>query len=112
MKKLWNRLFKKNSNTLTPLEELSNLVNNIERDEKGKWVIPVEETKLPKDFTDQLKKFKEEINKASDIAVAGTVKKPAPKKPATKKATPAEAKKPVAKKPVAKKPTPKKPKAD
>lgn len=67
MKKLWNRLFKRNSKSknLTPPKELKKLVNSIERDEKGRWVIPTEGTSLPKDFTEQLKKLKEELNKAT-----------------------------------------------
>jgi hypothetical protein len=67
MKKLWNRLFKRNSKSknLTPPKELRKLINSIERDDKGRWVIPTEGTNLPKDFTDQLRKLKEELNKAT-----------------------------------------------
>lgn len=90
MKRLWNRLFKKNSKSknLKPPKALKKLVDSIERDDKGRWVIPTEGTKLPRDFTEELKRLKEDLNKATEIAVQVTVKKPAPKKPAPKKATP------------------------
>lgn len=103
MKKLWNRLFKKNSKskTLTPPAELKKFVEGIERDSKGKWVIPDAPKNLA-ELSDKLKDIKEQVEGTKPV------KKPVAKKPTsstTKKATPA--KKPVAKKPTTKKNPPK-----
>jgi hypothetical protein len=87
MKKLWNRLFKKNSKSknLKPPKALKKLVDSIERDDKGRWVIPTEGTKLPRDFTEELKRLKEDLNKASEISIQVTVEKKISKKPTPKK---------------------------
>ena len=67
MKKLWNRLFKKNSKSKnpTPPKLPKTLINSIERDDKGRWVVPKEAKKSSKNFTVQLKELKEELNKAT-----------------------------------------------
>lgn len=67
MKKLWNRLFKKNSKSKnpTPSKNQKKLINSIERDDKGRWVIPKEGKKSSKNFTAQLAELKEELNKAT-----------------------------------------------
>jgi hypothetical protein len=67
MKKLWNRLFKKNSKSKNPtIPKLpKTLTHSIERDDRGRWVIPKEEKKSSKNFTVQLEKFKGDLNKAT-----------------------------------------------
>jgi hypothetical protein len=67
MKKLWNRLFKKNSKSKNPtIPKLpKTLIHSIERDDRGRWVIPKEEKKSSKNFTAQLDKFKGDLNKAT-----------------------------------------------
>jgi hypothetical protein len=68
MKKLWNRLFKKNSKSKNPtIAKLpKTLIHSIERDDRGRWVIPKEEKKSSKNFTVQLEKFKGDLNKTDD----------------------------------------------
>jgi hypothetical protein len=67
MKKLWNRLFKKNSKSKnpTPSKKQKKLISSIERDDKGRWVVPKEAKKSSKNFTVQLEKFKGDLNKAT-----------------------------------------------
>lgn len=104
MKKLWSKLFKKNSKskTLTPPVELKKFIDGIERDSKGKWVIPDAPVNLA-ELSDKLKDIKEQVEGTKPVAKKPVAKKPA--SPTTKKATPA--KKPVAKKPTTKKNPPK-----
>jgi len=94
MKKLWSKLFKKNNKTQTPSKKLNKVVENIERDDKGRWITPTTEpARLHKDYLEELDNFKKKIT-----SEPVSQKKPVAKKPAT----------PAAKKPVAKKPTTKK----
>jgi hypothetical protein len=67
MKKLWNRLFKKNSKSENPITPKlpKTLIHSIERNDKGKWVVPKEDKKSSKNFTAQLDKFKGDLNKAT-----------------------------------------------
>ena len=64
MKKLWNRLFKKNSKSKNP-KPRKKPIDSIERDDRGRWVVPKDGTKSSKDFTAELRKLKEDLNKAT-----------------------------------------------
>lgn len=64
MKKLWSKLFKKNSKSKNPKPQ-KKLIDSIERDDKGRWVVPKDGAKSSKDFTVQLRKLKEDLNKAT-----------------------------------------------
>ena len=106
MKKLWSKLFKKNSKSLTPPKDLKKFVDGIERDAKGRWVLPdTKDVNLPKEVVEKFVKVQESLDKAINESTKTSAKKPVAKKPQAKK--PTTNAKPVTKNPTTKKNQPK-----